>query len=563
MERNSKTIKSIGEWVEINENISNDHYMNWFKKQKISEATGDRVGGAGVYVPPLQPGEREFSKSQLGPFNVPVSDYKSPLVQYDSYDHQWDLRTKQIKELEREARKVTDFIKHHPYSTFSDEDGNAINATPSGKTKKDPYNLEVVPIERGKKKINEITSSTTAGEYSGPQELGLRKWKPSELAGYSINASHPANNIMKKKNIKDNVLKVVGGWEPQKGKFEVPTFDVNSKKEKRVKSHGELLDDPINWYKKFNERRTKSEMKPKKMVTKKSLKEDLAVWFGDKKKPKGSSQPKGPWVDICRKVDGKHPPCGRHDADTGSYPKCRAAGVAGKMSDSEKRSACQQKRNAEKKDTQTGKGQKPIMTSYKSRKKTNENMKRIINLTESDLQRIVLRVLNEQKEEPVISPNQKISLTCKNFTFYNDNGVEKIKLLSNENIDGSLLTDSQVLQGSSFQDFGHKSGEPYGSGFQETYDEENVGLKFFVKTNQPSFEVFEPETTEYDHTFVLKPVSEELKTLLGIQGQGKNVIFNVEGGQEIAFCKITKNDPSSEFQTTLATNWDLNNTPFV
>jgi hypothetical protein len=43
--------------------------------------------------------------------------------------------------------------------------------------------------------------------------------------------------------------------------------------------------------------------------------------------------------------------------------------VASKMSDSQKRSACQQKRRAEKRDTQTGKGQKPVMTSYKPRKK--------------------------------------------------------------------------------------------------------------------------------------------------------------------------------------------------
>jgi hypothetical protein len=99
------------------------------------------------------------------------------------------------------------------------------------------------------------------------------------------------------------------------------------------------------------------------------LNEDLAVWFGKKKKPKGSSQPKGPWVNICSKADGKHPPCGRQDTSKGSYPKCRAAGVAGKMSDSEKKSACQQKRSAEKKDTQTGKGQKPVMTSYKPKKK--------------------------------------------------------------------------------------------------------------------------------------------------------------------------------------------------
>jgi hypothetical protein len=39
------------------------------------------------------------------------------------------------------------------------------------------------------------------------------------------------------------------------------------------------------------------------------------------------------------------------------------------MSDSAKKAACQQKRAAEKKDTQTGKGQKPVMTSYKPKKK--------------------------------------------------------------------------------------------------------------------------------------------------------------------------------------------------
>ena len=102
-----------------------------------------------------------------------------------------------------------------------------------------------------------------------------------------------------------------------------------------------------------------------KKITKDTISEDLAVWFGKKKKSKGSSQPKGPWVNICSKVDGKHPPCGRQDTSKGSYPKCRAAGVAGKMSDSAKRSACQRKRSAEKNDTQSGKGQKPIMVSNK------------------------------------------------------------------------------------------------------------------------------------------------------------------------------------------------------
>ena len=100
------------------------------------------------------------------------------------------------------------------------------------------------------------------------------------------------------------------------------------------------------------------------------LNEDLGVWFGTKKKPKGSKQPKGPWVNICRKdKNGKHPPCGRPEAKSTSYPKCRAAGVAGKMSDAQKKAACSQKRRAEKSNPKSGKGNKPTLTSYKPKKK--------------------------------------------------------------------------------------------------------------------------------------------------------------------------------------------------
>jgi hypothetical protein len=109
------------------------------------------------------------------------------------------------------------------------------------------------------------------------------------------------------------------------------------------------------------------------------LKEDLAVWFGTKKKPKGSKQPSGPWVNICRKKEGGgHPPCGRPEADSKGYPKCRAKGVAANMTDAQKKSACSQKRRAEKSDPKVGTGNKPTMTSYKPKKSQNESLRDLI-----------------------------------------------------------------------------------------------------------------------------------------------------------------------------------------
>jgi hypothetical protein len=107
----------------------------------------------------------------------------------------------------------------------------------------------------------------------------------------------------------------------------------------------------------------------------------LAVWFGTKKKSKGSKQPKGPWVNICRKVDGKHPPCGRPEASDKGYPKCRAASVAGKMSDSQKKAACAKKRRDEKTHSKSGTGNKPKMSSYKPRKeeKIDEIVNKVLN----------------------------------------------------------------------------------------------------------------------------------------------------------------------------------------
>ncbi len=104
------------------------------------------------------------------------------------------------------------------------------------------------------------------------------------------------------------------------------------------------------------------------------LDEDLAVWFGTKKKSKGSKQPQGPWVNICRKKEGGgHPECGRGDSDKGGYPVCRAKSVAANMSQSAKDSACRRKREREKTDGKSGKGQSPSPIKIKNYKKSKKN----------------------------------------------------------------------------------------------------------------------------------------------------------------------------------------------
>ena len=293
------------------------------KKNKIhiNEATSDGGGSRGSYIGPLQPGMRPFKKNTLAPFTDEVSHYDSPLLSYDSYDGKMDERISQIKRIEKVAKKITNYIKKHPNSTSSDEDGNIINQYPKGKNK-----LGIVPV-------NEVTSADiSSGEYNGPLEIGLKKWKKTILSPFDIIVKNELHKISKQKQLKNNHKRVVGMWEKGvDGTYEIPTHDVHT------------------------------------------INEDLAVWFGTKKKPKGSSQPKGPWVNICRKKEGGgHPPCGRPEASDKGYPKCRAAGVASKMTDSQKRAACQQKRKAEKTHSKTGTGNKPKLVSYKP-KKTSQN----------------------------------------------------------------------------------------------------------------------------------------------------------------------------------------------
>ena len=109
-------------------------------KIQIKEATGDSSGSRGSYIMPLQPGLRKFKNNENGPFTIDVSNYDSPLLQYDSYDGSMDETKKQIKKIEKKAKKITNYIDKHPNSTYSDDDGNNINQTPGKKGQK------IVPI---------------------------------------------------------------------------------------------------------------------------------------------------------------------------------------------------------------------------------------------------------------------------------------------------------------------------------------------------------------------------------------------------------------------------------
>lgn len=87
------------------------------------------------------------------------------------------------------------------------------------------------------------------------------------------------------------------------------------------------------------------------------MKEDLNKWFKEK------------WVNIGKKVDGKHPPCGTSGEKSG-YAKCVPAAKAAGMSKKEKESATRRKRAAQNAagrggSEDGGQGKKPIYVSTK------------------------------------------------------------------------------------------------------------------------------------------------------------------------------------------------------
>jgi hypothetical protein len=221
-----------------------------------------------------------------------------------------------------------------------------------------------------KKSIREATGSGSSGHYKVPIVLAPQQWKPDQLAPFNTPVYKYTNAEL--------------AYEEADGDYlESP------EERKKIESNTEKLSRIDTYLKSFytgqndEDGSSISDVESPEEIIKRDvgplkesfLKEDLAVWFGTKKKPKGSSQPKGPWVNICRKKEGGgHPPCGRPEASDKGYPKCRAAGVASKMTDAQKRSACQQKRKAEKTHSKSGTGNKPKMTSYKPKNEQLQNL---------------------------------------------------------------------------------------------------------------------------------------------------------------------------------------------
>lgn len=92
------------------------------------------------------------------------------------------------------------------------------------------------------------------------------------------------------------------------------------------------------------------------------MNEDLNKWFKEK------------WVNIGKKVDGKHPPCGTSGEKSG-YAKCVPAAKAAGMSKKEKESATRRKRAAQNAagrggSDSKGQGKTPIYVSTKPKNET-------------------------------------------------------------------------------------------------------------------------------------------------------------------------------------------------
>ena len=161
-----------------------------------------------------------------------------------------------------------------------------------------------------KKSIREATGSGSSGHYKVPIVLAPQQWKPDQLAPFNTPVYKYTNAELAYEEADGDYLE-----SPEERR----KIEDRTKKLSRIDTYlksfytGQNDEDGSNFADVENpDKIIQQAVGPLKEDF---LKEDLAVWFGTKKKPKGSSQPKGPWVNICRKKEGGgHPPCGRPEA---------------------------------------------------------------------------------------------------------------------------------------------------------------------------------------------------------------------------------------------------------
>jgi hypothetical protein len=353
-------------------------YTKYLEIENINEATSTGIS-RGTYKAPIRPGLTYWDPEDLQPFVNPISNYVDAEINYDSLDGHISTPKHKISKKERIAKEIqkNDFKQDAPVEG-DDEYAKAPFKVlvPSYREKGDKSGkkprMKKNKFNHSQPFVSESTGTISSGSYKMPLRPGLRIWDEDENQPFNEKLSGYDNAELYVDSLDGNIdTKNVKEKERKSKKIS------NYEKKHPVQNDedGDILNNnPLN--KKSNIKNTSQPF----------LTEDLAVWFGTKKKPKGSKQPKGPWVNICRKKEGGgHPPCGRPEADSKGYPKCRAAGVAAKMTDAQKTAACQQKRREEKKNPKSGTGNSPTMVSYKPKKKN-----------ESTLMKTILEILRKK-----------------------------------------------------------------------------------------------------------------------------------------------------------------------
>ena len=231
--------------------------------------------------------------------------------------------------------------------------------------------------KKGQVNINAPLFSVTKKEMD---EMKQTSFKAPKLTMFSDKAPKPIKNnesiedLMEGKNTPTNPSLWSRAKAAAKSKYKVyPSAYANGFAAKWYKKHGGgWKKKSSNESKEFNEASSPAQqaaiainMKKKGIKPKnENVNEDLRNWFKEK------------WVDVSKKVDGKHPPCGRKDADGKAYPKCRPSKkvssetpkVASSYDKDEKKAMTQQKRRAEKNNPKVGKDNKPTMTKFDNKK---------------------------------------------------------------------------------------------------------------------------------------------------------------------------------------------------